>query len=254
MTSKKRDILSLIGLIFYIPAVILICDFSVSRWVPREFAQLVDDVLIFGIAYFLNSRYLKLDIHFFNIKHIPSQILNSIPGIIMLLLFKHFNNVGVTKNFVVLLITVIMVGVAEEFTYRGLMLPLVERIFKGKLFLAVLISSIGFGLTHLVNLFNEPLHVAVFQILLAIASGMLYGGIYVTTHNLTIPIILHVLGDVPVMLSKTPSTDSNSLVKMGSSDIMGLTLFLCGLVAITCLVAFIQLHIYKKRHKNNQFV
>jgi membrane protease YdiL (CAAX protease family) len=86
-------------------------------------------------------------------------------------------------------------SIFEEAVFRGIVLT----VFLGKYSerKAIIFSSLGFGLMHLLNLINGRELVWVMgQIVWAFILGLFYGYIFVKTHSLLPPMIVHYLGNV----------------------------------------------------------
>ncbi|MCF6161054.1 CPBP family intramembrane glutamic endopeptidase [Furfurilactobacillus milii] len=102
-----------------------------------------------------------------------------------------------TGKFWLALATLIFVGITEEFTFRGLLLPLASKLGSARhqLWVGVLTSSILFGLAHSVNILHQSLPITAFQMLSAFSLGVLLAAIYLRTGSLIFPILLHGLND-----------------------------------------------------------
>ncbi|HAT55886.1 MAG TPA: hypothetical protein DCW31_11745 [Lactobacillus sp.] len=126
--------------------------------------------------------------------------------VLILTLAKLFTRVfvkGHTNNVLNLFILAMAVGLGEEYVFRGLVLPLAIKAFSGKrqLFWGVMVSSLLFGLTHLANLFQQPLLATAEQVLMAFAIGTLLAAVYLKTGNIIFAMVTHALQDFQVFLS-----------------------------------------------------
>lgn len=92
------------------------------------------------------------------------------------------------------------VGFAEEFVFRGVVLPLFLVKFKDNAlrdFLAVLCSAAVFSLCHIGNLFGGAgIFDTALQIAYTFLTGGLFGAIFVFTENVLLPAVLHFIYDV----------------------------------------------------------
>lgn len=91
------------------------------------------------------------------------------------------------------------VAIVEELYVRGLLLNLIQKISyksKNSTLIAIIASSIIFGLGHIFGVLGEPILVIVTKVIWTIAMGMYFGAIYKKTNNLWIPIILHFIIDI----------------------------------------------------------
>ena len=86
------------------------------------------------------------------------------------------------------------VAIIEELYVRGLLLNLIEKISyksKNSTLIAIIVSSVIFGLGHIFGVLGEPMLVIATKVIWTIAMGIYFGAIYKKTNNLWIPIILH---------------------------------------------------------------
>ncbi len=93
-------------------------------------------------------------------------------------------------------LSVMCVGLVEEFVFRGLVLPLLIKSFqthKNALYLSVLYSSLLFGVVHFLNLFQQPDNLIgiTSQVFFAVSIGVFFGGLMLRTQNILVPAILH---------------------------------------------------------------
>lgn len=102
--------------------------------------------------------------------------------------------------FILVLIQSILIGIAEETIFRGIIMNCLYDCFGGNslkaMYLAVFISSILFGCTHLTNLFKGAELIGVIsQIVGATGAGCLLAAIYFRSKNLWVVIFFHSLQD-----------------------------------------------------------
>ena len=93
----------------------------------------------------------------------------------------------------------VMIGVAEEFAFRGFIMPLVGIKFytrKRAPFFTVLVSSLIFSLCHGFNVFSAGVLPTLMQVGYTFLTGGLFGAVYLMTENIVYPIVLHVVFDV----------------------------------------------------------
>lgn len=133
-----------------------------------------------------------------NIRNVQAMI---IPMAIISMGF--FSSLSVYKNaepWLLILFTVdtVLVALAEELTFRGLILPILIRINRKKkhvLFISVLVTSGIFGLMHYLNLFRQPDNFwgISSQVLFAVSIGVFLGGLLLRTRHLLAPVLIHFL-------------------------------------------------------------
>ena len=91
-------------------------------------------------------------------------------------------------------IVMLIPGIWEEWAFRGVIIPLNSK--KYSKLTVLIISSISFGLFHLVNIiFGQYWVSTLFQVIYAGALGFLFGYIFIKTNSLLPSIILHYLID-----------------------------------------------------------
>lgn len=91
------------------------------------------------------------------------------------------------------------VAIIEELYVRGLLLNLIEKMFtksKNSTLIAVILSSVIFGVGHIFGVLNQSLLVIVSKVVWTVGMGMFFGVIYKKTSNLWLPIIIHFLINV----------------------------------------------------------
>ncbi len=91
------------------------------------------------------------------------------------------------------------VAFVEELYVRGLLLNLIEELFRSKknnTQIAILLSSIIFGLGHIFGVLGQPILIIATKVVWTVAMGLYFGAIYKKTDNLWLPIIVHFAIDV----------------------------------------------------------
>jgi membrane protease YdiL (CAAX protease family) len=106
---------------------------------------------------------------------------------------------------IALLATVALIGLFEELLFRGILLRGLES--KTGPVLALVVSSVAFGLMHYVNwVGGQPLGDTTIQVLHAIGAGFLYGALMLMTGSIWPSVFLHALWDGSVSLVATVSS------------------------------------------------
>jgi len=246
MLTKKKSFWGIIILYFMVLLILMLVPNLFITLVPVRFMQLLSDSIIVILGFSLNKRFWHIRISFFSTNSFFRQLLLSLPAIVLLLVTKLNNwlNISISKVTFGILLTVIMIAMAEEVIFRGLLIPLGMVCTGGRPFLTIMLSSLMFGLIHLVNLAHTSVNMVLLQIVLVFASGMLWGGIYLRTHNLLITIILHFLDDFPDLVVNTNNT---SITTFSSSQVQLMYLVVIGLALLTCLIVFLQVHRFSLR-------
>lgn len=90
-------------------------------------------------------------------------------------------------------------AIIEELYIRGLLLNLIEKIFyknKNQTLIAVVLSSVIFGLGHIFGVMNQPILIIISKVIWTIGMGIFLGMIYKKSNNLWLPIIIHFIINV----------------------------------------------------------
>ena len=112
-----------------------------------------------------------------------------------------------TPHFVRYIIYCAAIGIAEEFVFRGFIMPLIGLKFRGKPhapFITVLVTSAIFALCHLFNVFSAGIVPTLLQVGYTFLTGGLFCAAYLFTENLIYPIILHTLFDLGGLMFNSP--------------------------------------------------
>lgn len=124
-----------------------------------------------------------------------------IPGSIILIgIFSNWDAYTSSKTYLLIIfaISVLLVGFAEEISFRGLMLPLFIQTQKEKKYgihLSVLFTALLFGALHYVNLVKEPDNFwgITSQVFFATSIGVFLGGLFLRTGSIIIVSVFHAL-------------------------------------------------------------
>ena len=104
---------------------------------------------------------------------------------------------------VVFLITMFLIGLAEEALFRGVIAQTLLEHFgsdRAGVWKAVVLSGVLFGAGHMVNLLGSATLGVLIQCCITMALGMLYGAIYFRTGNLWVVVFLHMFQDVAALI------------------------------------------------------
>jgi membrane protease YdiL (CAAX protease family) len=115
------------------------------------------------------------------------------------IIFGNYNNEMTILQYFILLFFTIAVGINEEIYFRGIALKILNKRGIKK---AIIVSSIIFGILHIVNLFNgkDVLYI-VFQICFALLVGFVLSEVVIITKSLIIVIIWHFLHDFLALIT-----------------------------------------------------
>lgn len=106
-------------------------------------------------------------------------------------IWNGFNINNSPKEIIFYVLTMVNVGFIEEIIFRGFLFKMIE---KDNLNKAIIISSLTFGIGHIVNLLNgEELIPTLFQVCYAVSIGYLFVIIFIKSKSLLPCIVTHSL-------------------------------------------------------------
>ena len=110
------------------------------------------------------------------------------------LIYLSTPDIIITQNIFMCIASGIYIGIIEELIFRSFLFRTIEeRINYGW---AIIISSIIFGLFHLVNLNSLPIQIVILQVIYATAIGSIFSIIFYITQSLFPCIIVHTLTNI----------------------------------------------------------
>jgi len=237
MRLLKNNVTKVILASILFPIVLSIIGLFIHNKSSSSIWQGVGDLTVFLLAYILNRSYFKQKVFWFKKNNLAEQFSTALPAIIIVAFLN--SPMLAVNDFQVkfqVIIICLLVGLAEEYIFRGLLISLFLKIFHENVFGAVIGSSIMFGLLHLINLRALPIGYVSAQVIFAAAIGIIFGAIYVKTRNLGIVILLHSLRDMfPMFSNKMMAQASKTTFSMVSLYVMVIFLM------IALLIAYIQL-------------
>ncbi|EGJ27055.1 CPBP family intramembrane glutamic endopeptidase [Streptococcus porcinus] len=186
------------------------CLMGFGLFYCKEFLNTSYDSSHFSKTFLPFMTLLALLVLFFGIKNKKHVILSTTnqPSYIFFILaflpilglsiLSFAKNFSLTSHFLILLVDVTLIGIAEEGMFRGLLLGSLEKKFSPVK--AIILSSIFFSLLHLLNIlggvtFSDVLN----QMLSTFIMGLFLGCIYIDTKNIIFPIIFHSLWDYLIL-------------------------------------------------------
>lgn len=140
-------------------------------------------------------------------------------------------------NFIAVLILTALIGITEEFLFRGwIQNEFIERFGDSRknIILSIGLSALIFGLTHLTNVIGtgQTLFETLLQVFNATALGFFLGTIYYKTKNIWSVIFLHGMYDFAIMLGEinqikdcTYGVANNQIVFFSSVTIVVLAIY-----------------------------
>lgn len=203
MKLLKNNVTKIIIACAIFPVVLMIVGALVQKVSANSIWQAVGDLAVFAVAYLLNQVYFKQHVGWFNRYDLGAQLYTALPAIIIVAFLD--SPTMLVPDFQIkfkVIIICLLVGLAEEYLFRGIVLGIFLKLLHNNALGAVVGSSIMFGLIHLMNLKSLPIGYVSAQVIFAAAIGILFGTIYLKTRNLGIVVALHALRDMFPMFSK----------------------------------------------------
>lgn len=121
-------------------------------------------------------------------------------------------NLTVTET-VLYILTMLLVGFLEEVIFRGLLFGAMK---KDSLKAAVIVSSLTFGMGHIINLFNgsgAELFENLLQVVYASAAGFMLVMLYLKTKSLIVPIAFHgIFNALSVFSDESALTEKDRII------------------------------------------
>lgn len=182
---------------------------NITLFKDQLFLQGGCEIGIIIITLLINHFYTKENFHFENwnifLRSLMVDFFISYYIIAIVLNYNQMHHVGFY------LVLAALIGIAEEITFRGMILGSLIHNWQGKkpILGSVLLSSLIFGLTHAINAFSQPLPNTIVQIVVAFSLGVILAFMYLRTNNLITPILFHMLVDF-TSISLTNSTESQA--------------------------------------------
>lgn len=217
MHTFKRGLGSALLLFIWVLALFFASAFSFSLgWLPIRYAGIAQDAIVLIGVLIFNRYVAHVPVRWWNWHHGLNQLKQAVPALIIVGLLAYANlnkllTLPMTPLVALYLGYVLLVGITEEYVFRGVMVPLLARSFPNDNLVVVLGSSFLFGGLHLINSSHISLTYVLPQVLFAMAIGTLFASLYVRTDNLGLPILLHAATDlsVVVQLVEHPTNSAN---------------------------------------------
>ncbi|MGT2911527.1 CPBP family intramembrane glutamic endopeptidase [Streptococcus cameli] len=174
--------------------------------IPLSFypAIIFQGVLFVGLFYWLDKRYLGIFPKLYD-QSLPfgKQLLAAL-GLMLFMGFVHVGNIGSvqSKNLLVATVVSLEAGIMEEYIFRGILLGELLKDGKatlGTVLLGTIATSLLFGLSHMSNIFYQPLDYTLFQVCMTALLGTLFAATYLRTRSLIWVMFFHFLQDFIVI-------------------------------------------------------
>lgn len=187
--KKKETLFTILLIVIYVVLnSYCINSFGTTSYITTIINTLISVLLIVLIKTLDRTKYYGLTKVKNSRKHlyfIPLLIIGTVN------IWNGFNINNTPKEILFYILTMINVGFIEEIIFRGFLFKMIE---KDNLNKAIIISSLTFGIGHIVNLLNgATLIPTLFQICYAISLGYLFVTVFIKSKSLLPCIITHSL-------------------------------------------------------------
>lgn len=155
----------------------------------------------------------------FNKKGFLKGLILGIPFIVIGLGSVIFSNIGIDikniklisiSNTLLFTINMLFIGINEELWMRGLIFNGLTYKYKNSIWKPIIISSLIFGIVHIVNIFFVNPITLIVQIINAMAGGILFATIFIKSKNIYSVIVIHALTDFLSLFLANCFTGCNS--------------------------------------------
>jgi membrane protease YdiL (CAAX protease family) len=227
--------LFVIGLVFIIPLESLLLKYSVSSFQSEYFTLLARMSVLMLLGYSLIKKLNLTVIAGLSLNYTwKFKYLNIFPVYIILLGLVSVISADLTKielpNLILLLLSCLAVGFAEELLFRGVLQSLFLKKYinqKSGIFLGTFIPAVAFGLFHLINILkNGPLLPVLIQVVFATFIGFFFGVLLLKTNKLIPIAITHALINFSFSLQNLPNLQSEVTPETTDVSIAPLIIFL----------------------------
>lgn len=193
-TSMKKPSLTyavLSFVLYFCQAILyrlLVGSFSVSGLVASTGSSLVVLLIIFIIIH--------KNLRFYGICICKAGVPNRIKTIMFILPLLNipYLFIGDNGDLGKALVSGIFVGIMEELIFRGFLYRAIEESYGVKK--AIVVSSLIFGLFHLVNIGSMPIYFILIQVIYAVAIGVIFSTVFSATGSLLLCMSVHALVDI----------------------------------------------------------
>jgi membrane protease YdiL (CAAX protease family) len=227
--------LFVLGLVFIIPLESLLLKYSLSSFHAEYFNLLAKMSVLMLIGYTLIKKWNLTVIAGLSTNYTwKFKYLNIIPVYIILLGIASVLSADITKtelpNIVLLLLSCLAVGFAEELLFRGVLQSLFLKKYgnhKSGIFLGTFIPALAFGLFHLINILkNGPPLPVLIQVVFATFIGFFFGVLLLKTNKLIPIAITHALINFFFSLQNLPNLQSEVAQDAANASIAPIIIFL----------------------------
>ncbi|EUJ28704.1 CAAX amino terminal protease self- immunity [Listeria grayi] len=211
--NRKKNIALLITTMIFMLTFALfpMPNFGVMLYGGKEVGMLPVPIAVFqgfmALLFFLIARYLLKVIFGFSWKKMKYFLIFGWPALLIAIynvifisdhtLFNYSIGTGL-GGLTLAFVSALFIGFFEELIFRGGLLNSFLVLFnkhKNGPLLAILVSSVLFGIVHLMNFGWQGYWDTINQVISAVPAGIFFAVIYYKTKNLLIPVLLHAIID-----------------------------------------------------------
>ena len=209
--DKSKIVFSIVWIIAYCVLMSVGDSLSEALKIEKSVSLAVGLILSAFLFIFLKKHDLFREYGICKSEAKPREMLFYIPIIIMLTTNLWYGielNLGITET-VLYILTMLCVGFLEEVIFRGLLFNTMK---KDGLKTAIIVSSITFGIGHIINLFNgsgAELIPNLLQVVYATAAGFMFVMMYLKSNSLIVCITAHGIFNALSVFAKETSTAEN---------------------------------------------
>lgn len=209
--DKSKIVFSIVWIIAYCVLMSVGDSLSEALKIEKSVSLAVGLLLSAILFVFLKKHGLLREYGLCRSESTPKEMLFYLPIILMLtanLWYGISLNLGITET-VLYILTMLCVGFLEEVIFRGLLFNTMK---KDGLKTAIIVSSITFGIGHIINLFNgsgTELIPNLLQVVYATAAGFMFVMMYLKSNSLIVCITAHGIFNALSVFAKETSTAEN---------------------------------------------
>lgn len=204
MAKSKSLLCAILSFLIYFFQAILYNLLTGSFDMRADTATIISCLFAVFFAALLINNKKRVEYFGFNLLKIDKTTLYYLPLIaipMVNLLYLLCPERSIIQDIFICLFNGIYVGIMEELIFRGFLFRAIEERLNVKW--AISVSSILFGLYHLVNLNAMPVELVIIQIIYAIAIGISFAIVFHISNSLLPCIIIHTLTDIVAFLFTT---------------------------------------------------
>lgn len=206
--DKSKIVFSIVWIIAYCVLMSVGDSLSEALKIEKSVSLAVGLLLSAILFVFLKKHGLLREYGLCRSESTPKEMLFHLPIILMLtanLWYGISLNLGITET-VLYILTMLCVGFLEEVIFRGLLFNTMK---KDGLKTAIIVSSITFGIGHIINLFNgsgAELIPNLLQVVYATAAGFMFVMMYLKSNSLIVCITAHGIFNALSVFAKETNT------------------------------------------------